>query len=179
MSETEWRSWVREKVRAANPFLWVIENNLACAPRPLRYHAEFGGRVPAIPSEAALALSEWLDLLKGRGVGTIVCLATAGELKRYSLVVSPWADLLSLYRSSGFVVHHHPVVDPAHAAASKRGGILEQMQALKPQILSEYQRRTGAMLIHCSGGMDRAAPIAAFVATQSVSGPPRVPGSLH
>ncbi len=26
MSETEWRSWIRKKVQAANPFLWVIEN---------------------------------------------------------------------------------------------------------------------------------------------------------
>jgi Cyclin-dependent kinase inhibitor 3 (CDKN3) len=85
-------------------------------------------------------------------------------MKRYSLVVSPQPDLLSLYRSSGFVVHSHPVEDPAHAAAYERAGILEQMQALKTTVLSEYRSRVGAMLMHCSGGMDRAAPVAAFIA---------------
>lgn len=168
MSETEWRSWIRKNVQAATSLLWVIEKALACAPRPLRYHAKFGGRVPLIPSEAASALSEWLDSLKSRGIGTIVCLATPGEMKRYSLVVSPQPDLLSLYRSSGFAVYPHPIEDPVHASASERAGILEQIEALKPTILSEYRGRSGAMLIHCSGGMDRSAPIAAFVASQSV-----------
>jgi len=169
MSEKEWQKWIRQNVRVANPLLWVIEKSLACAPRPLRYHAEFGGRLhPMIPSEAASALFEWLASLKGSGIGTIVCLATAGEMRRYSLVVSPQPDLLSLYRSRGFVVHYHPVEDPRHAAASEKAGMLEQMEALKPAILSEYRGRTGAMLIHCSGGVDRTAPIAAFVASHSV-----------
>jgi protein tyrosine/serine phosphatase len=42
------------------------------------------------------------------------------------------------------------------------------MEKLKPLVLAEYQQRTGAMLIHCSGGMDRTAPIAAFIASRSV-----------
>ena len=144
--------------------------DLACAPRPLRYHPKFGGRIPLIPSEAASALFEWLQSLKDHGIGTIVCLANPGELKRYSLVVAPAPDLLSLYKSSGFVVHSHPVEDPAHVAARAVAGVLAQLEALKPTILSEYQHRTGAMLIHCSGGMDRSAPVAAFVASESDSG---------
>jgi hypothetical protein len=86
-------------------------------------------------------------------------------MKRYSLVVSPHSDLLSLYKSTGFVVQAHPVEDPAHAEPSARKKILEQLEALKPSVLSEYCGRTGAMLIHCSGGMDRTAFIAAFVAS--------------
>jgi hypothetical protein len=135
MNEAKWRSWIRKNVQAANPLLWIIDKNLACAPRPLRYHPQFGGRISLIPSEATLAMSEWMAALRNQGIGTIVCLATAGEMKRYSPVVSPQPDLLSLYRSSGFVVHSHPVEDPAHAAASERTGILEQMEALKPTIL--------------------------------------------
>ena len=168
MTETEWRSWIRKNVQAANPLLWVIEKSLACAPRPLRYDSKFGGRVPfLIPSEAAAALSEWIAALKEEGIGTILCLATPGELKRYSVVVSPHPDLISLYRSSGFVIHSHPVEDPAHAPAHEKGGILKKMEALKPTTLSEYQARKGAMLIHCSGGMDRTAPIAAYLASQA------------
>lgn len=168
MSETELRNWIRNNVRAANPLLWVVKKSLACAARPLRYHPEFGGRNRLIPSEAALALSDWLQFVKDQGIGTIVCLATPGEMKRYSSVVSPHPDLLSLYKSSGLVAHSHPVEDPAHVADRERTGILEQLETLKPTILSEYSGRTGAMLIHCSGGMDRTAPIAAFIATHSV-----------
>lgn len=162
--ETTWRSWIRSHIQRAHPLLWVIENSLACAPRPLRYHTEFGGRVPSLPPDAAPALHAWLDALNDHGVGTIVVLATRGELRRYAAVTAPAADLLRVYESRGFRVHHHPVEDPAHAAASARAGIRDQIEALKPVILTEYVTRAGAMLIHCSGGMDRTAPIAAFVA---------------
>lgn len=174
MSEADWRTWIRSNVQAANPLLWMIENSLACAPRPLRYHKLFGGRVHLIRQDAASALREWMASVKALGIGTIVALATPEEMKRYSSVVAPQPDLLSLYRSSGFLAHHHPVEDPAHAAASAKAGILAQMEALKPTILAEYRKRTGGMLIHCSGGMDRSAPIAAFVAAESIGACPFV-----
>jgi hypothetical protein len=161
----KWRKWIRSRVQSANPLLWVVDKRLACAPRPLRYHQRFGGRVSLFPPEAAPALREWLESLKTHGIGTIVVLATPGEIKRYSSVVAPLPDLLSLYRSFGFLVHHHPVEDPFHALRSAQAGILDQMEALKPIILAEYEERTGGMLLHCSGGMDRSAPIAAFVAS--------------
>ncbi len=167
-SEESWRTWIRDNIRTAHPLLWIVENSLACAPRPLRYHPDFGGRVLLILGDAAPALRHWLESLRTIGIGTIVVLSTHGEMKRYSSVVVPEPDLLSLYRSFGFLVHHHPVEDPAHAALSARLGILDQMEKLKPLVLAEYQQRTGAMLIHCSGGMDRTAPIAAFIASRSV-----------
>jgi hypothetical protein len=74
-----WRTWIRNNVRAANPLLWVVENRLACAPRPLRYDRTFGGRIPLLPPEAAPALREWLESLKAQGIGTIVVLATPPE----------------------------------------------------------------------------------------------------
>jgi len=154
-------------VQAANPLLWVVDKRLACAPRPLRYHQRFGGRVSLLSPEAAPALREWLESLRTHGIGTIVVLATAGEMKRYSSVVAPLPDLLSLYRSFGFLVHHHPVEDPLHAPVSAKAGILDQIEALKPIILAEYEERTGGMLLHCSGGMDRTAPMAAFVANET------------
>lgn len=168
MSESAWRSWIRGHVRSASPLLWVVQDSLACAPRPLRYHPQFGGRVPSLPAQAASALQAWLASLKDHGVGTIVVLATPGEMRRYATVTVPEPDLLSLYASLGFRVHHHPVEDPAHAAQSAKAGILDQIEALKAIILAEYAIRTGAMLIHCSGGMDRTAPIAAFIANQTV-----------
>jgi hypothetical protein len=163
----KWRTWIRKTVRAANPLLWVLDKRLACAPRPLRYHQRFGGRVALLSPEAAPALREWLESLRSYGIGTVVVLATPGEMKRYSSVVAPLPDLLSLYRSFGFLVHHHPVEDPFHAPVSAQAGILAQMEALKPIILAEYEERTGGMLLHCSGGMDRTAPIAAFVASET------------
>jgi hypothetical protein len=50
MDETGWRGWIRAKIQSPDPLLWVNENSLAFAgaPRPLRYHAEFGG--PSTPA---------------------------------------------------------------------------------------------------------------------------------
>jgi hypothetical protein len=172
MDETKWRGWIRSNIQRANPLLWVIENSLACAPRPLRYHAEFGGRMATLPAEAAPALRAWLHALNDHGVRTIVVLATHGELRRYEGLTAPAADLLRLYESRGFRVHHHPVEDPAHVATSAKAGIRDQIETLKPVILTEYRARAGAMLVHCSGGMDRTAPIAAFVAHHTVGRPP-------
>lgn len=167
MSAAELQKWIRKNIQAANPLLWVVEKSLACSPRPLRYHFQFGGReVQLLPLEAASALSAWLESLREQGIGTIICLATPGEMKRYSLVVSPHADLLSMYESRGFVVYPHPVQDPRYLPACERAGVLQQLETLKTTILSEYRARSGAMLIHCSGGMDRTAPIAAFVASR-------------
>jgi len=33
-------------------------------------------------------------------------------------------------------------------------------------VYDEYGSRTGALLIHCSGGMDRSSPVAAFIAAK-------------
>src|SRR5438105_3803580 len=103
MTEADWRKWIRKDVQSASPFLWVIEGKLACSPRPLRYDPDFGGRfLPLIPSEAASKLADWLNSLKSHDIGTIVCLATVKEMQRYTLVVSPHPDLLTMYRSYGF-----------------------------------------------------------------------------
>jgi hypothetical protein len=163
-TESEWKQWIRSRVQGAVPLLWVLDGKLACSPRPLRYHAQFCGRVPLLPPEARGPLLDWVQTVRQEGVGTIACLATTGELKRYSLVSAPHAGLLALYRSHGFVVHHHPVEDPHHAAPGARIGILEQLERLKPIILREYEERVGAMLVHCSGGMDRSAPVVAYIA---------------
>jgi len=108
----------------------------------------------------------WLTSVRDLGIGTIVCLATPGELKRYVPAVDTATDLLALYRRTGFVVHNHAVQDPAHAPADTRVRILEQLEQLKPVVYDEYLSRTGALLIHCSGGMDRASPVAAFIAAK-------------
>ncbi len=146
--------------------LWVLEKSLACSPRPLRYNERFGGRIPSLPREANTAVIHWLNSVRDLGIGTIVCLATPGELKRYAPAVGTATDLLALYRSNGFVVHHHPVQDPAHARGNTQVRILEQLERLKPVVYDEYRSRTGAFLIQCSGGMDRASPVAAFIAAK-------------
>ncbi len=166
MTEKEWRQWIRSRVRAAAPLLWVLEGRLACSPRPLRYHSDFGGRLLLLPSGAAGTLSNWLLSVQQQGIRTIVCLATPGEIKRYAAVIGPHRDLIALYRFRGFVVHHHPIEDPVHASVEARPRILEQLEQIKPIVLEEYHQRAGSLLIHCSGGMDRASPVTAFIAAK-------------
>jgi hypothetical protein len=172
MGEKEWRRWIRERVQRASPLLWVLEQNLACSPRPLRYHPQFGGRAPCLPPEAYEALKEWISSVRENGIRTVVVLATDGELRRYLPAIGKATDLLALYRSAGFVVHHHGVEDPAHASPEAAPRLLEQIARLKSIIYDEYLSGPRALLIHCSGGMDRASPIAASIAARErPSGP--------
>jgi hypothetical protein len=152
-------------VQASDPFLWVLEGHLACSPRPLRYHPQFGGRVPRLSCEATAALLTWLLAVRRKGIGPITGLATPGEPKRYADAAGTPADLMALYRTEGVAVHHHPK-DPARVSAEARVGILEQLERLKPVVLGEYEERAGGLLIHCSGGMDRAAPMAALITSR-------------
>lgn len=177
MTEPECRNWIRDRIQAADPALWVIESKLACSPRPLRYHSQFGGRIPSIPAAARPDLERWLAALRSIGIGTIVVLVTPGEMRRYAAVVAPSGDLVSFYESERFVVHAHPIEDPAHAAVAARPGILGQLQDLKPVIFREFEARVGAMLVHCSGGMDRTSPIGAYIANRSAE--PSAPASKH
>jgi hypothetical protein len=166
MTEVEWRKWIRERVQAADPMLWVLASRLACSPRPLRYHPAYKDHRGILPSEAHDELYRWVDRIRWPGIGLIVCLATAAELRRYTAAAAPQPGLLDLYRSQGIEVHHLPVEDPHHASSGAKVGIKAQLELLKPRIHILFRQSGKATLLHCSGGMDRSTPIAAYIAAR-------------
>ena len=68
MTETQWRSWIRERVQKGSALRRVLEGSLACSPRPLRYAQEFGGRIQVLPPESGMPLLKWIDAVRELGV---------------------------------------------------------------------------------------------------------------
>ena len=78
-------------------------------------------------------------------------------------------DLLAYLESQGFVVARHPYEDPAHkhtpAPQAKR-----LLHHIRKDVLRSFDLLPKPVVITCSAGQDRSAPVAAFIATQRPHG---------
>jgi protein tyrosine phosphatase (PTP) superfamily phosphohydrolase (DUF442 family) len=116
---------------------WPIEGVLARGPRPgYAPGAEF-----AVGREAVDA---WIEQVRSRGVGSILCLLDADQLPLYARALP--GGLLDYYRAAGFTVAHLPVPD-----GRARPYTPEQLDAAYDAFL----RLPKPVLVHCSAGVDR------------------------
>ena len=89
------------------------------------------------------------------------------ELKHYDGLDLDPAGLLGFYRANGFEVAHFPWADPAHAkSAEERARLTGQIEEIKIKALQAFDRLPKPVLLHCSAGIDRTSPVAAFIITQ-------------
>jgi len=142
---------------------WVIDGTLACAHRPLRYHPRYAGSRVRLPAEALASLNEWAARIRAAGIRSILSLMHDGDLACYRGLDLQADDLIGYFRTQGFALAHHPYEDPAH----KRSTPAERWATLlkiRPQALASFDELTKPVLIQCSAGQDRSAPVAAFIA---------------
>lgn len=165
---------IRERLRAlgvalesgddSNLVVWVLEGALACAQRPLRRHREFGGRKP-FPPEARSAVIDWVRRILAMGFASIICLSHGKELAYYEPLRLHPDGLLGFYRASGLEIKHLPWPDPAHAKTpeerARRMALLDRINA---DASEAYECMLKPVLLHCSSGIDRSPPVAAFIA---------------
>lgn len=141
---------------------WIIPDLLGCAHRPFRYDPLYGGSREPIPTEATAALVEWTELIRCCGIKSIISLMHDGDLACYSKLNLAAPGLIAFLRQQGFVVAHHPYEDPAH----KRTNVDEarkNLLAARDHALASYDVLPKPVLIQCSAGEDRSAPVAAFI----------------
>jgi hypothetical protein len=146
-------------------WLWVIDKRLACAQRPLRDKPELGGgpgkQPPPLPPEARPSVEAWVNRVIENGFRSVISLLEVAQLERHyirgGLDLHP-EGLLGYYRSRGLVVESVPCTDYQRPNA-------KQMQ----EILSAFRRLPVPVLLHCSAGIDRTAPVAAFIFDQEMS----------
>jgi hypothetical protein len=142
---------------------WVIDGALACAHRPLRYHPRYAGSRVRLPAEALALVDEWAVRLGAAGIRSILSLMHDGDLACYGGLDLQADDLIGYFSSQGFAVAHHPYEDPAHkrsTPAERRATLLK----IRPQALASFDELPKPVLIQCSAGQDRSAPVAAFIA---------------
>lgn len=143
--------------------LWVIPRQLACAHRPLRHHPEFGGSGRDLPKSATPAVLKWAERIKEYGIRSIITLMHPKELRHYDTLDLSSPDLLEFYRQQGFEVCHIPWEDPAHRPVSEAGSYQEELCRVRLEALRAFNDLPKPVLLHCSAGIDRSAPVAAYI----------------
>ncbi len=143
--------------------VWVIPEKLVCAHRPLRYHPRFGGSARDLPSEATLEVKKWVVRMKRAGIQSIISLMHPKELRHYARLELGAKDLIDLYRKSGFEVRHIPWDDPAHRPSSAPHSFQEELDRIQAEALLAFDDLPKPVLLHCSAGIDRSSPVAAYI----------------
>jgi len=147
----------------SNLLVWVIPNTLACAHRPLRYHPEFCGSGLELPIEATSAVLQWVEQVKTCGIRGIICLMHPKELRHYAKLNFGASDLLNLYEKAGFTVRHLPWEDPRHRPVTDLRSFRDELIQIRDEALTAFDSLPKPVLLHCSAGQDRSAPVAAYI----------------
>lgn len=147
----------------AELLVWVIPKRLACAHRPLRHHPRFGGSRRDLPPEASLEVRTWVSRVGAQGIRSIICLMHPKELGHYAQLDLGARDLIDLYRKCGFGVRHIAWDDPAHRSPSAKQPFKEELSRIREEGLQAFADLCKPVLLHCSAGIDRSAPVAAYI----------------
>lgn len=148
--------------------VWIVENKLAVAHRPLRYDPVFGGSGRRLSPEASGAVRIWVERMRDQyDIRSIICLMHPKELQHYAdLNLHPWG-LLGLYEEVGIKVWYVPWADPAHGRTPEdRAKLRGQVEDVKTNANRAFGSLPKPTLLHCSAGIDRTSPVAAFISEQ-------------
>jgi len=142
--------------------VWVIPNALACSHRPLRYNKLYGGSVRNLDSKATPLVFDWIEMIKVCGIRSIICLMHETELQYYGALDLRASNLVEFYRLNGFDVMHIPWEDPAHSKSDETT-ITVKRNKVRASALKAYESLLKPVLLHCSAGEQRSAPVAAYI----------------
>jgi len=141
---------------------WVVPDGLACGQRPLRHHALYGGSGKNIEPAAASLVKEWTARLQFLGIRSIISLMHTRDLSYYEGLDLGASTLLDFYKARGLGVAHLPWEDPHHSKTSS-AQVRKKLLAVRAEALEAYRRLPKPVLIQCSAGIDRTAPVAAYI----------------
>lgn len=140
---------------------WVIPRVLASSQRPLRDHPVYarGGSPPEpLPQEARPLVVEWVQRILDVGIRSVICLLESAQLEKYYIrggLDLPGGGLLEYYRLRGLETAHIPTTDYQRPSA----------EGIK-KVLNAFDQLPRPVLLHCSAGIDRTTPVAAFLVNE-------------
>lgn len=142
--------------------IWIIPSHLACSHRPLRHNRLYGGSLRNIDEAAAPLVVEWAKRIREEGIRSVICLMSQEEVALYARLDLEASDLLQFYRNEGFEVASIPWKDPAHVRANA-AALRKKERQISEEALVQFDKLRKPVLLHCSAGIDRSAPVAAFI----------------
>ena len=142
--------------------VWVIPKALAITQRPLRHHRLYGGSGLPIPADAKPLILDWIAGVRLAGIASIISFMHDRDLRCYRDIDLGGRDLVAFLQHEGFTVRALPWEDPAHGKTdpSVKKAKLEQV---RKAALEAYDALPKPVLLQCSAGIDRSAPVAAFL----------------
>jgi hypothetical protein len=108
---------------------------------------------------------DWVNRVRTNGIASIISLMHPKELKHYDALKLE-GGLLGVYRGAGFEVRHFPWDDPAHRPPSQLASFTKELERIQRVALDAFDTLPKPVLLHCSAGIDRSSPVAAFIAMQ-------------
>ena len=175
MSNTEFVADLKRKFKAlgrrigegdeSELLLWVIPSLLACCHRPLRHNRLYGGSARHLDSDATPLVHNWAHRVRAYGIRSIICLMSENELAFYERLDLQAKNLLEFYCAQGFEVVSIPWKDPAHVRIDP-AALREKERQVSVQALSSFDAIQKPTLLHCSAGIDRSSPVAAYIRSQ-------------
>lgn len=141
---------------------WVIPSALACAHLPLRHYPRYGGSGQPIPGSVKSLIVDWVEQIRMEGIVSIVSFMHDRDLRCYREIDFLGLDLLGFLESEGFRLYRLPWEDPAHSkteSATKQA----KLQHVRKEALAAYDRLPKPVLLMCSAGIDRSAPVTAYI----------------
>lgn len=143
--------------------VWVIPKALAVAHRPLRFHPQFGGSGRDLPVDATSAVIQWAQRIQKIGIRAIISLMHPKELCHYARLDIGAENLIKFYQRVGFEVKYIPWEDPAHRPISDQYSFWEELLRIREEALRAFDVLPKPILLHCSAGIDRSSPVAAYI----------------
>jgi hypothetical protein len=155
---------------------WIIPGGLACAHRPLRCHPRYGGSRALLPRETTCLIEEWVEFIKVEGIKSIISLWHDGDSACYRSLPLGDGDLLNYLSAQGLQIARHPYEDPRHKRSPKDEA-RETLKRIRSGALKSYDQLPQPVLIQCSAGEDRSAPVAAYIYANRGANSPRIIGN--
>jgi hypothetical protein len=142
--------------------VWVLSDRLATAQRPLRHHPLYAGSGAVIPAEATSLVIEWAASIRANGIASIISFMHDRDLNCYSELDLGATDINEFYELQGFKVQRIPWEDPHHSKTdpqTKR----RKLEECRVEALKAFDLLPKPVLLQCSSGIDRSAPVAAWI----------------
>lgn len=145
--------------------VWVMPSRLACAQRPLRHHPLYGDSGLPIPGEAKPLILNWVERIRAEGIASIISFMHDRDLRCYQDIDLGGMNLPTYLVREGFNVCPLAWEDPAH---SKTNPVAKRakLEDIRQAALEAYDRLPRPVLLQCSAGIDRSAPVAAYIWTK-------------